>query len=86
MDRRHFASLVAAALAGDRLLAQPSSRPTFDTRLSAARMPLWRAPELRPAGITLRANAHRVATGAGTTGRATDDAVAVDVVRLRDGA
>lgn len=70
MDRRRFAALVAAALAGDRLLAQPSGRPTLDTRLSAARMPLWRAPEIRPAGITLRAKAHRVATGIGTTGTA----------------
>lgn len=36
----------------------------------AERLPLWRPPELRPEGITLRANAHPVASGGAGTGTA----------------
>lgn len=70
MDRRDFVSLSAAAIIGRRSSERPPRRPMLDRGLSAARMPLWRAPELRPSGITLRANARRVATGDGTTGLA----------------
>lgn len=68
MERRHFLALTAAALGGRRMFAPG---PIMAADLApAVRQPLWRPPELRPSGITLRANAHAVASGVGTTGTA----------------
>ena len=54
------AATTAAALGNRRLFASPA----------ANRHPLWLPPELRPNGITLRANAHAITSGTGTTGTA----------------
>jgi FtsP/CotA-like multicopper oxidase with cupredoxin domain len=76
MQRRHFLGLAAtAALGGGRLVDSipPAVSATAHERRAGAvfaRQPLWLPPELRPSGITLRANAHAVASGDGTTGSA----------------
>lgn len=68
MDRRHAAALLAtAALGGRHSLAAFYDRMMRESRLGATRTPLWRPPELRPAGVTLRANARRVVSGPGTS-------------------
>jgi FtsP/CotA-like multicopper oxidase with cupredoxin domain len=61
MQRRHFLGLTAAAALGGRRLFGLAP---------LERQPLWRPPELRPTGITLRANSHAVRSGAGSTGTA----------------
>lgn len=79
MRRRDFVALAAAApLVGTRRLLAPPH---------AARTPLWRPPELRPDGITLRANSHPVASGTATRGTAwtLGDGPIGPTLRLRQG-
>jgi FtsP/CotA-like multicopper oxidase with cupredoxin domain len=61
MDRRDFVALGAATVAGAPLLR---ARPTLE------RTALWRPPELAPTNLVLRANAHAIPSGPGTTGTA----------------
>lgn len=72
------AATTAAALGTRRLFAAPA----------AERHPLWLPPELRPDGITLRANAHAITSGTGTTGTAMTlgDGAIGPTIRVRRGA
>lgn len=65
MQRRHLLALGAAAASAATL----GTRRLFATP-PVDRMPLWRPHELRPGGITLRANSHVIPSGTGVTGTA----------------
>lgn len=71
------AATTAAALGPRRIFAAPALE----------RHPLWLPPELRPNGITLRANAHAITSGTGTTGTAMTlgDGVIGPTIRVRRG-